>query len=333
MNWKRLVLIISFVLAAAFVLSGCGRNTVATVNGDPITKDEYYSRLERITIPVRGQNVQAGPMVLNQMIMDEIWVQLAKKKGVSPTKEQIESKIRWQQKGEDLAIKLKQQGLSLEEYKKLLVPRLAQFNVMTKGITVSEAEMRNFYEKNKRNINFPIFKPKQVRLGLIICTSKAKADQAYAQLKDGKDFRTVASALSEEAPSAQRGGEYGWVAKLPKERLPLPEEWVNAAFNLRVNDFSAPIMVKSPQQGTLWGIVRPLQFRPETVLSYNDSKDFIRDYLLQYKAMQAGIDVNKMFATEFANAEIKIRPERYKGMQLNLEKSQKQMKAELNKKP
>ena len=62
MRNAKLALLALAVIAAA-TLTGCGRRTMATVNGEKITEHAFQDRLERFPIP-GGQGLpprQAGP--------------------------------------------------------------------------------------------------------------------------------------------------------------------------------------------------------------------------------------------------------------------------------
>jgi len=67
--------------------------------------------------------------------------------------------------------------------------------------------------------------------------AKAKADSLVAQLKTGADFITAARENSDDAATAQKGGDLG---TLKKSAQGIPEELRNVIFNLKPGEVSAP---------------------------------------------------------------------------------------------
>lgn len=328
MQIRRLALVSTGVLAAALALSGCGKNSIATVNGDSISKDEFYSRLERLPIPnSNGQSIQAGPAVLNQMVEDTLWEQLAKEKKVEPTEAQINKRIEWQKKAEDLAGQLRQQGMSADEYKKLLRPKLAKFNVLTKGISITNNEIKAAYEQNKNKP--PFTKPAQTKIAIIMAMSQQKINDAYGKIKSGANFGEVAAQMSEDQATKASKGELGWIYA---GRPGVPKQVIDTAASLRANGVCEPFPIPVGQNKSVWCIVKALQKQPEINMSFDDSRDFIHDAIAESKAARDP-NIAKVFQEKFASSKIKLGPDKYKGLQENLEKAQKDYKAHGSKKP
>jgi foldase protein PrsA len=315
MKLIRLILVSIAVIGTAFILSGCGRNAIATVNGQKIPKDEFYNRLER----VNTQQGQAGIVVLNQLIQDQLWLQLAKDQKVEPTEAQIKSKIEWQKKAEDLAYTLRRQGLTLDDYKKLLIPQLAQFNVMTKGINIKDQDIRTAYDQAKNKD--PFSRPARTRIAIIMSSSEKNINLSYDAIKNGADFGAVASRVSEDAVSRNNGGELGWIWK---GMAVVPKAITDVATSLDANEVSKPFTVIADGK-TQWYIIKALRKQPVLELTFEDSKDYIKDALLA-KAATTSTKGQKLISEMFANAKIKVNSDKYKGLQQMFEKQQQDIK-------
>ena len=84
------------------------------VNGEKVSKDEFYPRLERIPVQTQQGTKLAGQYVVEQMIGEKLIEQLAKKENVAPTDAQIEAKIKVIRKESngDIAQLLNSQGMN-----------------------------------------------------------------------------------------------------------------------------------------------------------------------------------------------------------------------------
>jgi peptidyl-prolyl cis-trans isomerase SurA len=102
-------------------------------------------------------------------------------------------------------------------------------------ITISDADVTAFYQKNKSSFNFP---EPQLRLAQIVVTSKQdpnahnlKNDKAQNEeqaqkkiqsiadrLKQGEDFALVAQNLSEDPSTAPNGGDMGYMSESALDR-------------------------------------------------------------------------------------------------------------------
>jgi foldase protein PrsA len=86
---------------------------------------------------------------------------------------------------------------------------------VTKGKdTVSDAQIKTYYDKNKQRFA----QPERRDLKIVLTKTKAKADQALAQLKGGKSFKSVAKKFSIDQASKNQGGSLLAVAKGQQEK-------------------------------------------------------------------------------------------------------------------
>lgn len=311
MQFKRLILAIIAGLVLALVLTGCGRGTFVTVNGEKVSKAEFYKRLE--SLPLGGR--PAGIIVLDQMINEKLFEQLAKERNVMPTDVQVENKLKLAKKEGSLTSVLQQRGITLDEYKKEIRTQQAFLNIVTKGVSVSDKEIKDFYDKSKDTL---YTKPERTQIGAIICKSKDKIMKADAQLKARQDFSTVALNLSDDERSRREGGTLGWVWRGQKG---VPENLIENAFALKIRSVSEPFEVKQGNEDQ-WVILKALDRKPKTILSFADVKDQIREGIAFSKG-QRQTDVAALVEKTREKAKIKVNSERYRMLEKKKETKDK----------
>ncbi len=234
------------VLLASFCLlfAGCSSNAavseaiVARVNGKDITNAElekaYEGRIngaQQIPTPEEAQALKF--QLLTQMINDEILLQMASSSGLNATDAEVETKftdLKSQYTEEQFQTMLKEQKMTADDIKNEMRKGLTVEKLITKEITqrinVSEAEIKDLYEKNKASFNLP----EGYHLQHIMVTpvpdeqvtnakrddakspaeARAKADRLFRDIQGGQDFGVVARDWSEDADSAPNGGDLGF---------------------------------------------------------------------------------------------------------------------------
>ena len=116
----------------------------------------------------------------------------------------------------------------------LLSQRLQKKVIKKKG-TVSQAEIKKYYEQNKARYETPEHRTVEV----ILTKTEAQAKKAKSEIESGKSFSTVAKAVSIDTASKAKGGQLGEVVKGEDEKT------LDAAmFSAQVNKLGGP--VKTP---------------------------------------------------------------------------------------
>ena len=209
-----------FLITATFAslaLAGCGKGgspsgasgDLAIVNGEAITKDEYYRYLERkpavqVVAPQNG-TLQAGQVAemptaaplgfqaMRDLINRRILLDVARDEKVMPTEAEVAKELDFQTKRRPDFVKgLTDQGLTLEDIRRDLTLDVAKERIVTKGITVTAKEADDFIKANPDQF----MTPEQVKLGVIQVTSAATQKQVDAALASGKSFSQVATEFS-----------------------------------------------------------------------------------------------------------------------------------------
>lgn len=256
MNKISLVSAVSLGLAFGVVsIAGCGNRggggaagsggTIATVNGTPITQEEYMRYL-MLKPSVTGVNAQGQPQVvratptlgfqaLEDLVQQKLVVQMAKDQGVYPKPEDIDKEIQFRvQQDPSFVKRLSAQGLSTELIKSALAVEMSQFNLLTKGITVTQADVDNYIKTNPKRF----MQPPSIDMLWILVRSEKTKDAADQELQRGQPFDQVAMRYSEATNASQTRGmfPYHQLEQLPKElRAPIantPElkstDWIKA---------------------------------------------------------------------------------------------------------
>jgi hypothetical protein len=204
------------LVMSAGLLSGCpngasggggvgGGDTVATVNGTSIGRNELHSLLE-----ATGGEAAVRELVLRQLVMQEL-----KKQGLTITDEEVEKGLKEaaaKQTGpsaEELQRAISTPGPRQEYFRNQVRTDIALNRIITKDVKVDDAQLKTWFEKNKARYGTPA----QVKLGLLLASTKVRADTMAAQLKSGT--KTFAQ-LVQEQKNAQDPVAQGSVAEMPE---------------------------------------------------------------------------------------------------------------------
>jgi foldase protein PrsA len=152
---------------------------------------------------------------------------------------------------------LKQQGLTMDDVKRLLRQQLVIEKAVGKNVTVSDADIKAYFEKNRAAYD----KPEQVRARHILVADEKTADTIYDKLKSGAKFEDLAKQFSTDPSTKDKGGELGFFGR--HQMVPAFE---TAAFSQPINEIGKPVKSpfgwhiiqveerKAPQKATLAGV-------------------------------------------------------------------------------
>jgi parvulin-like peptidyl-prolyl isomerase len=301
MSRHRLTLasLVGLLAFGALLVAGCGGSTlspdaVAIVDGKKITRSEVDTLLLQAKASYKQQTPpqafpQAGStqyQALQQqaatyLVRRQEYEQQAKTYNIVITNADIDTFIaglvKQQYKGDrkKLDAELKKQGSTLVEFRQgvrsqLIVNRLAA--AITKGIKVTPAEVKAYYDKNKTTSAYT--SPESRLMRHILVKDLAKANAIYAQLKAGADFAALEKKNSLDSGTNQQGGTLN-VTK--GQTVP---EYEKVAFSLKTGTFSKP--VHSKQYG--YFIIKPIgDLKPSKTKSFAEVSKEIESTLLDQK--------------------------------------------------
>jgi len=301
---KKLLLVIAAAFTFSTVLVGCGRDTVVKVNGRRISREEYYSRLEHLpyTDPTTGERMEAGNYVLLGLINEVLVVRLAEKKVVPPTEDQIREATADAERDPRFRPSMKELGFTEDQIREMVRVRQALFNLQTRGVKVTDKEVRDYYKKNKLTI---FTTPEQAEAKIIIAKDRADADKAMAMLKKGMSFETVVGRISVETISASRGG---YIPAISRNEENVPKPVRDMLFKMRPNNYSQPI----PYSDGQYVIFKLLQRRKERTKKFEEVQYAIRQALMTEKGRRKNPNLEKELAEFKEKADINVSIVRYR---------------------
>jgi peptidyl-prolyl cis-trans isomerase SurA len=243
-----------FVLVMAFAslgLTGCNKaapaNVAATVNNRPITYADVDKELE---FQLAGaQDLPAGDELnirkleaLRMLVEAEIMMQRAEKLSLMATDADVEAKLnelRAPYTREEFQKQLEMRKMTVDDLKEQIRRQLSIDKLLNKEITsrisITDKDIKDFYEQNKNGFNLP--EPK-IRLAQIVVTpaaepevrnlkndnatseeaARTKVETLQARIRQGEDFNMLAQNFSEDSNSAPNGGDLGYIPESALEK-------------------------------------------------------------------------------------------------------------------
>lgn len=234
-------LIVTVLLAGLLLTASCGSdssasaNVVARVNGKDITASDLDKQLQ-IQLngneqPPSSEELQDLKLqILNQMINNQILLENAAGATLSATDAEVDVKFnefKNQYTEEKFQELLKQQKVSIDDIrsefrKNITIDKLVNKEITSK-ISVTDAEIKEYYEKNKNTFNLP----ESFHIAHILVTpvadpelqnaskddaktpeeARQKAARLLKDVQSGRDFAVVAKEFSEDPSSVPAGGD------------------------------------------------------------------------------------------------------------------------------
>lgn len=262
--FRNRLAVIGFAVAlcALPALAGCAAEdkTMVSVNGEKITKGQLDNRLEG----------QSGKATLQQMVDTALVLQYGKAQSIAVTDAEIQDQLTQLEQrfppGQFDTI-LKNQGLTMDDVKNIERVQIIVKKAVDKQIVVSDAQVSDFFNKNKTLYSTPA----QIRARHILVKTKAEADAIEAQLRAGANFATLATKNSIDPGSKAAGGELGWFGATQ-----MVKAFSDAAFALNVNKISQPI-----QTPFGWHVIQVEEKRPAHTSSLAEAAPKVRTTLMQ----------------------------------------------------
>lgn len=252
------------VLAVSTLLAACsssGSESIASVNGQSISRGEFEHRLD--ATPVAKET-------LNQLVQGVLIDQYAKAHNITIADADVDKKL------SDIKAKyppgqfdnlLKTQGLTIENVRNILRQQLVLEKAIGSNVKISDKEVSDYFAKNSAQFDTP----EQVHARHILVGDQKTADMVEAQLKAGAKFEDMAKKYSTDPSSKDKGGDLGLFGR--KQMVPSFEK---AAFSQAVNVVGPP--VKSPFG---FHIIEVLEHKPAVKATLANSSDAIRKELRQ----------------------------------------------------
>ena len=307
---------LAILVAAALLSAGCTPKPVAPVkitdpkdpkfivaekDGWVVTRAELDKQVKsfmdqkHITPEIVGAKLPAlesmmlDNMILKKLILDKAAALKVNAEDLAKEEATQLTNAKGPDSDEVFAKKLKDNGLTLEELKKLiheklLVGKVIEAEALT-NVEPSEEEINDIYTKNKQHFVTP---PKVRASNILVhvdekatpedkAKAKKKIDKAYARVKGGEAFSKVATEMSEDASSAPKGGDLNYHQKGENE-----PQFDEVAFATKEGKVSA--VFESPAG---YQFIKVTGIQPEGQLALSDVRPYIVKRLKDMKSEQA----------------------------------------------
>ncbi|MGE7186547.1 peptidylprolyl isomerase [Peribacillus sp. NPDC006672] len=262
--WAGSILIIAGIMAFAMISST--DKTMASIDGEKISKDELYDEL------VKGY----GADTLDLLITNKLVEMEAKKEGIKIKDEEIQKEIdvMAESYGDEKALKeqLEASGSSMEALKNDIVVYLQTKKMIEPRITVTDDEISTYFEDNKDTFA----KPEQVEASHILVEDEKTAKKVAKEIAEGGDFAKLAAEYSTDTQTADNGGSLGYFGKGD-----MVEEFDDVAFNLDIDKVSEPVKTDYG-----YHIIKVTGKKEAKKANLEDSKEVIKATLLSERLQE-----------------------------------------------
>ncbi len=310
MNARRW-LTATIAICALFVMAVHADTIVAEINGQKINRDEYVMELERVPIPVgtdtigKPVTVQAGYVALRNIIDRSLILEMAKKENLLPTKQQLDTEMARVKIKKDFSSTLQELGYTEDDYRDDLNVELCKFNLRTKGITVTEEEVKKFYTSKLKDISTP----EAVKIQMIQCNTEDAAKAVMEALKT-VDFGQIARENSIHPSRDDDGIIADWMTATSWPDAVWPQIWTSLP-NTPVGPITLDGPVSTDGSNTpvkIYIVVKVLERRQRVEPSFESVKEDMTKMLMLSKSKR---DLDKDLAKMRISSKIKITMPRF----------------------
>jgi peptidyl-prolyl cis-trans isomerase SurA len=234
----------------------------AIVNEGVVLKTQFREQLETIRRNAQRQGLQLPPedileeQVLERLIVSEIQLQRAARIGLSVSDEMLNQSIAGIAAQNNIAFEdmpqlLAEDGIEYAEFRRTLreeitVSQLRRIEV-GQSISVSEREIEqciadlegNVVANSEYELSHILLSVPETATADEVAEVESLANQVYAQIQNGADFRELAARYS-KGPTALEGGSLGWM-----QGQQVPTIFVDVLQDMGKGDVSAPLRAAS----------------------------------------------------------------------------------------
>jgi foldase protein PrsA len=304
---RRNIALLLLALIAVLAVSACGggsdapevpEGAVAVVGDKTVTKEEYDQLIEQQKASAEAQK-QDFPepgtaeyealkaTVVKGLVEQKEWELEGESMGIKVSDQEIETELDklkqqyFQGDEQKYETELAKQNLTDEDVRNELRTRILTnkiYEAVTKKVTVSDADIKAYYDKNPAQYQQPA--SREVRH--ILVKTEAQAQKLHDQIQSGADFAALAKKYTQDQASKADGGKFTAFKGRTVEPF---DEFV---FSAKTGELSDPIKTEFG-----WHIIEVLSaIKPATTTPLDQVKDSIKTTVLQTKqnaAMKAWI--------------------------------------------
>lgn len=166
---------------------------VASVAGDPITREQWMTAMEK----------EVGREVLLELVNHKVMETAAEKYGIDVTDKEIDLELALITSVDGRS----HSGLDIEQTRQRIRSSLILDKVLTHDVLIEDDAVRSFYKENESLFNILT----AYRTSVIIVPTKKEAEQALDEIAKGSSFDALAKELSTDLASASLGGDIGYI--------------------------------------------------------------------------------------------------------------------------
>lgn len=288
----------SLIILASLLLSACGPDYAAQVNGEDISLKKYRQAREARLNAHRAAGSTAfnanavGRAVLEELIAERLMLQAVKKRGLEVTDEEVRLKAEYVRKKmpkEEFANKLKERGIKQEDFlgeirAELLIKEFRKSLLSIEDVPYEEIKRQ--YEAGPR----PLKSPETVTIRLIETRSAEKARGIHDELA-AATFDEVAEKLGKSARAAVS-------RKLIVPMQVLHGDVRDALGKTNVGGYTGPVHISGA-----WQIYKLYERKEAVEATFDEAKETILLSILKRKRARA---LNEWLRAERRRADIKI---------------------------
>ncbi len=308
------------VALTGLALAGCGQKgseQLVTVNGDTLNTDDYTSAMSvknTARVILNGEVAELplaetpGFQTLQELVIRQIVLQLAKDAGVYPTDADIDKEIEFRKKVNSTFMReLNARGMTVAQIKENVKIELARERLVTRGVNVTKEDVDNFIKDDPAQFT----EPARAELLWMLIRDENRKNQADAELRGGQSFGPVAVKYTDYNP-AQGGQKERYpidvIAQMPPELQKIVTELNEGQTSgwIRTGEGSAKFMVERKYPS------RPRQL-DET------QREVVRRNLALSRG-NAATDLNRRIAEKLKEAKVTVSKEELKTPWQNSEK-------------
>ena len=286
----RGIAVLPLAALALSIMAGCtkqaqhGPDVWAVVNGKEIKRDEvdkyYRTRVNpEGQEPSQEESLSLKLNVLDELIINEVLLERAKKLGLQASDGEVEDKfteLKSPYTEDEFQRRLKEQGMSVDDLKldlrrQLSIQKLLNREVLAK-ITITDQDVSDFYNANKAQFNVaePTYHLAQIKVTPRKdpqirnrknddATTEAEAQRKLKMLMDrlnsGAPFDQLAMDYSEDMNTASTGGDLGFVPESGLNGPQVDPALKRAVLGLKPGQVSQPIEARD-QTGISYHILK-----------------------------------------------------------------------------
>ena len=301
---RRYIILAVGALALVLATVACGggddsgnvpSNAVAKVGDQTVTKADFDRLLNQARVNYRDNKrkfpepgteeyIQLRDQIIKYLVLRAQYAKEAGSRGIEISDDQVNKRLDqlvqqyFQGDKKKYEQQLKANGVSDDQVRSDIEAQLIQeelFKDVTKDVQVSDAELRKYYESNKKSYSTPAHR--DIRHILLKKNQKALADSLATQLRGGSNFAQLARKYSQDPGSKKTGGQL----EISKGQTVPPFDKV--AFSIPTHKISDPVRT---QYG--WHVIEAVSpVKRASTTPFAQVKEAIRQQLLQSKKSEA----------------------------------------------